>query len=62
MSGTKAAAAADVKIGTRVVIDAKMNEKMKMYTAEEVRIGVANVPAADSKDHAGAAKAAPKKP
>jgi len=31
-----------LKVGTRVVIDAKMDEKMKMYTAEEVRIGVAD--------------------
>jgi hypothetical protein len=30
-----------LKPGIRVVIDAKMDEKMKMYTAEEVRIGVA---------------------
>lgn len=48
LTGTKPATAADLKPGTRVVIDAKMDEKMKMYTAEEVRIGVAE-------------KAAPKK-
>ena len=41
LTGTKPAAAADLKPGIRVVIDAKMDEKMKMYTAEEVRIGVA---------------------
>ena len=31
----------EMKIGTRVVIDAEMNEKMKMYSAEEINIGVA---------------------
>jgi hypothetical protein len=40
-TGSKAAAkAADLKIGTRVVIDARMDTKMKMLKAEEVRIGV----------------------
>ena len=38
--GTKAATKADLKTGTRVVIDAKMDEKMKMYLASEVKIGV----------------------
>ena len=36
----KAAKKSDVKVGTRVVIDAKMDEKMKMLVASEVRIGV----------------------
>jgi hypothetical protein len=31
----------EMKIGTRVVIDAEMNEKMKMFAAEEINIGVA---------------------
>ena len=31
----------EMKIGTRVVIDAEMNEKMKMYSAEEIQIGAA---------------------
>lgn len=31
---------AELKVGTRVLIDAKMDEKMKMYAAEEVTIGV----------------------
>ena len=35
----------DMKPGTRVVIDAKMDEKMKMYQALEVRIGVTEKPA-----------------
>lgn len=61
MKAEKPAASADMKAGTRVVIDAKMDEKMKMYTAEEVRIGVANAPAADSKEKAAPTKAAPKK-
>jgi len=29
----------ELKIGSRVVIDAQMNEKMKMYSAEEIQIG-----------------------
>ena len=49
LNGTKAAAPADLKVGVRVVIDAKMNEKMKMYTAEEIRIGVAEKAAAAKK-------------
>ena len=52
--GTKAAKLTDLKVGSRVVIDAKMDPKMKMYSALEVKIGVATPPAADSK-----AKAAP---
>jgi len=43
LAGSKSAAAADLKVGTRVVIDAKMDQKSKMYTAEEVRIGAAPV-------------------
>src|SRR5439155_15460852 len=54
MTGSKAATAADLKVGTRVVIDAKMDEKMKMYMAEEVKIGVATPAKAGAK-----AKAAP---
>jgi len=38
----KPAAAADLKVGTRVMINAAMDEKMKMYTAEEVQVGVAD--------------------
>src|SRR5688500_2127082 len=36
----KPASKGDLKVGTRVVIDAKMDEKMKMFLASEVRIGV----------------------
>ena len=35
----KPAARTDLKVGTRVKIDAKMDEKMKMYAAEEISIG-----------------------
>src|ERR1041385_6772900 len=48
----KPAAMEDIKVGTRVVIDAHMDEKSKTYKAEEVQIGVA-APAG--------AKSAPKK-
>ena len=44
----KPAKKAALKVGDRVVIDAEMNAKMKMYVAEEVNVG-------------SAAKAAPKK-
>jgi hypothetical protein len=36
----KPAKKVDVKVGTRVVIDAKMDEKTKMFLASEVRVGV----------------------
>src|SRR5438552_12328043 len=39
----------ELKIGTRVVIDAEMNEKMKMYSAEEIQIGAAAKAAAAKK-------------
>src|SRR5436309_13863440 len=37
----KPAKKADLKTGVRVVIDAHMDRKMKMYSAEEVNIGTA---------------------
>jgi hypothetical protein len=37
----KPAAMGDLKVGTRVVIDAHQDEKTKSYKAEEVQIGVA---------------------
>ena len=37
----KAAKKSELKVGARVVIDAHMDEKMKMYSAEEIKIGVA---------------------
>ena len=41
----KAAKKTDLKAGLRVVIDAHMDTKMKMYAAEEVSIGAAAPPA-----------------
>jgi hypothetical protein len=38
----KPATKAELKVGTRVTISAKMDEKMKMYAAEEVTIRVAD--------------------
>ena len=49
IAGSKAATAADLKVGTRVVIDAKMDEKMKMFTAEEIKIGAAPPAKTDAK-------------
>jgi hypothetical protein len=45
LNGEKPAKKGDVKVGTRVVIDAKMDEKMKMFLASEVRIGITQTPA-----------------
>lgn len=39
-NGDKKAKKEDVKVGARVVIDAKMDAKMKMLLAEEVKLGV----------------------
>lgn len=39
--GTKA----DLKVGVRVVIDAEMDKKMKMYSAEEIKIGTTDTAA-----------------
>jgi hypothetical protein len=41
LTGSKAAALGDLKVGARVVVDAKMDAKMKMYKAEEIKIGAA---------------------
>jgi hypothetical protein len=35
----KPAKKTDLKVGVRVVIDAEMDTKMKMYNAEEIKIG-----------------------
>jgi hypothetical protein len=40
LQNKKVVTKAGMKIGSRVVIDAKMDEKMKMYTAQEVEVGV----------------------
>ena len=47
----------DLKVGARVVIDAHMDTKMKMYNAEEINIGAA----AAAKPATPAAPAAPAK-
>jgi ABC-type Fe3+-hydroxamate transport system substrate-binding protein len=47
LQNKKAVAKDDLKLGARVVIDAEMDAKMKMYSAEEVQIGAA--PAAEKK-------------
>jgi hypothetical protein len=41
MSDNKPAKKEDLKAGARVVIDAHMDTKMKMYSAEEIKIGAA---------------------
>ena len=48
-SGSNAGTVADLKVGVRVVIDAKMDEKKKAYMAEEVRIGTATPAKSDAK-------------
>jgi len=46
LKADKASTKAELKVGARVLIDAKMDEKMKMYSAEEITIGVAAAPTA----------------
>ena len=36
----KAATVDDMKVGTRVMIDAQMDQKTKMYAAEEIQLGI----------------------
>jgi hypothetical protein len=45
----KAAAAGDLQVGMRVVIDAEMDQKMKMYSAEEIQLGAGEAAAPASK-------------
>jgi hypothetical protein len=45
----KTAKAADMKVGSRVVVDVKMDPKMKMYSALEVKIGVTTPVKTDTK-------------
>jgi hypothetical protein len=54
--GNKSAKAADMKVGLRVAVDAKMDTKLKMYSALEVKIGVAAPPAKSVKAVTPAAK------
>ena len=47
---SKPAKKSDLKVGVRVVIDAQMDTKMKMYNADEIQISpVAAKPAAPAK-------------
>jgi Domain of unknown function (DUF5666) len=55
LKSNKPATKADLKVGTRVLIDAKMDEKMKMYAAEEVSIGITE-PAKPAPANTGATK------
>ena len=48
----KAAKVTDMQVGSRVVVDAKMDPKMKMYSAVEVKIGVVAPAKTDSKPKA----------
>lgn len=41
LKNDKPAKKTDLKVGVRVVIDAEMDTKMNMYSAEEVKIGAA---------------------
>jgi len=50
----KAASLEDIKVGSRVVIDAEMDAKTKMYTAEEIQL-------ASSEPSTPSAKPAPTK-
>lgn len=41
LKSEKPSTKAELKVGTRILVDAKMGEKMKMYSAVEIQIGVA---------------------
>ena len=41
LKNDKATPKTELKVGLRVVIDAKMDAKMKMYKADQIKIGVA---------------------
>jgi hypothetical protein len=45
LKAKKSATIADMTIGTRVVIDAEMDPKTKMYTAEEIQLGASDTAA-----------------
>jgi hypothetical protein len=59
-SDSKPTPSSELKVGVRVVVDAKMDKTAKMFVAEEVRVGVA-APAATAAKTASATKAAPQK-
>ena len=52
----KPATAEEMKVGSRIVIDAGMNEKMKMYTAEEIQLGTGEAASPAAKPTAPARK------
>ena len=56
LKSEKPSTKAELKVGTRVLIDAKMDEKMKMYAAEEIKIGVTAPAAAAPKPAAANTK------
>lgn len=43
LKSQKPSTKAELKVGTRVLIDVKMDAKMKMYSADEIAIGVPEV-------------------
>jgi hypothetical protein len=45
----KAATIADVTVGTRLVIDAQMDQKTKTYTAEEIQVGATDTSTSSAK-------------
>jgi hypothetical protein len=59
LTGSKAAKMSDVKVGTKVSIDAEMDTKMKMYVAESVTLPAAAVTATTAAKPAAKAATAP---
>jgi hypothetical protein len=58
----KPVASGELQVGSRVVIDAKMDDATKTYTAEEVRVGTASAATAKQETaKAAAQKATPHK-
>jgi hypothetical protein len=53
LKAKKPASIDEMKIGTRVVIDAQMDPKMKMYTAEEIQLGASDAGAQAKTTSAG---------
>src|SRR5436190_18592974 len=49
LKNEKPTPSSDLKVGVRVVVDAKMDNTAKMYVAEEVAIGVAKAAATTAK-------------
>ena len=49
LKAKKPASAAEMTVGTRVVIDAQMDQKTKMYAAEEVQLGTTEAAAPAAK-------------